>query len=98
MVDRSLLRLRRLFHSATDVDEVVNDNAETDPAIHSTRSLVAATAEAVSQEGPRVVSLRLLPPAPAARTGAHHAEGGGFSAFECAANPIPQALLLRADS
>src|SRR5215470_7297928 len=48
MVDRGLLRLRRLFHSATDVDEVVSDDAEADPAIHSDRSLVAATAKAVS--------------------------------------------------
>src|SRR5215470_1216125 len=48
MVDRGLLRLRRLFHSATDVDEIVGDDAEADPAIHSNRSLVAATAKAVS--------------------------------------------------
>jgi len=43
MVDRGLLRLRRLFHSATDVDEVVGDDTEADPAIHSDRSLVAAS-------------------------------------------------------
>src|SRR5215470_1510140 len=48
MVDRGLLRLRRLFHSATDVDEIVGDDAEADPAIHSNRSLVAAAAKAVS--------------------------------------------------
>src|SRR5262252_299789 len=48
IVDRGLLRLRRLFHSATDVDEVVSYDAEADPAIHSDRSLVAATAKAVS--------------------------------------------------
>src|SRR5262249_29663525 len=48
MVDRGLLRLRGLFHSATDIDEVVGDHAEADPAIHSDRSLVAATAKAVS--------------------------------------------------
>src|SRR6266852_5694003 len=42
------LRLRRLFHSAADVDEVVGDDAEADPAIHSDSSLVTATAETVS--------------------------------------------------
>src|SRR5215469_16421375 len=48
MVARGLLRLGRLFQSAADVDEVVGDDAEADPAFHSSRSLVAATAEAVS--------------------------------------------------
>src|SRR5262249_52442993 len=44
----SLLRRRVLFHDAADVDEVVGDDAEAAPALHSSRALVAATAEAVS--------------------------------------------------
>jgi hypothetical protein len=47
-VAKSLLRLRCLTHSEADVDEVVGDDAKADPALHSSRSLVAATAEAVS--------------------------------------------------
>jgi hypothetical protein len=38
----------RLLYNAVDVDEIVGDDAEADPALHSGRSLVAATAEAVS--------------------------------------------------
>ena len=36
------------MHGATDVDEVVGDDAEADPAIHPEGSLVPATAESVS--------------------------------------------------
>jgi hypothetical protein len=48
MGGQGLLRLRRLFQNAADVDEVVGDDAEANPAIHSGRSLVAATAKALS--------------------------------------------------
>src|SRR5215471_2458851 len=51
MAARSLLRPRRLFHSATDVDDGIADDAEANPALHSGKSLVAATAEAVSPFG-----------------------------------------------
>jgi hypothetical protein len=43
-----LLRLCRLFHSSADVNEVVGDDAEADPAIHPDGSLVPETAESVS--------------------------------------------------
>ena len=36
------------MHGATDVDEVVGDDAEADPAVHSDIALVAAAAEAMS--------------------------------------------------
>src|ERR1700704_6951976 len=50
MMARSSLRRGRLFHGvhcATDVDDIVGDNAEPDPPVHSDESLVAATGEAV---------------------------------------------------
>ena len=36
------------MHGATDVDEVVGDDAEADPAVHSDIALVTAAAEAMS--------------------------------------------------
>jgi len=36
-----------LFHSAADVDEIVGDDAEPDPAVHPDEALVAAAGEAV---------------------------------------------------
>ena len=51
MAVRNLLRLRRLLQDAADVDERVADDAETDPATHSCRPLVAATIETVSSFG-----------------------------------------------
>ena len=41
-------RSRLLFHDATDVDDVVGDDAETHPAVHSDGALVSAAVEAVS--------------------------------------------------
>src|SRR5271165_4359243 len=41
-------RSRLLFHHATDVDDVVGDDAETHPAVHSDGALVPAAVEAVS--------------------------------------------------
>jgi hypothetical protein len=43
-----LLGLCRPFHNAADVDEVIGDYAEANPALHSDRLFVTATAEAVS--------------------------------------------------
>ena len=44
-----MLRLhRRLCHPATDVDECVGDEAEADPALHSTVAFVAAPIETVA--------------------------------------------------
>jgi hypothetical protein len=40
--------LKLLFDGATDVDDVVGDEAETHPAVHSDRALVSAAVEAVS--------------------------------------------------
>jgi hypothetical protein len=45
---QGLLRLRHSFDRAADIDEVVGDDAEADPATRSDRPLVAATAETVS--------------------------------------------------
>ncbi len=45
---RAGLLSRLLFHGATDVDEVVGDDAEADPAVHADIALVAAAREAVS--------------------------------------------------
>src|ERR1700691_5600184 len=45
---RSDLRGSFLFHRATDVDDIVGDDAEPDPTVHSDESLVAATDEAVA--------------------------------------------------
>jgi hypothetical protein len=42
------LRSRLVFHDATDVDDVVGDDAETHPAVHSDGALVSAAVEAVS--------------------------------------------------
>jgi hypothetical protein len=39
---------RLLLHVTTDVDDVVGDDAEADPAVHSNVALVAAAGEAVS--------------------------------------------------
>ena len=39
---------RRLCHPATDVDEGVGDDAEADPALHSTVAFVAAPIETVA--------------------------------------------------
>src|ERR1700724_1389170 len=39
---------RLLFDRTADVDDVVGDDAEPDPAVHSDESLVATTGEAVS--------------------------------------------------
>src|SRR5262245_51374382 len=47
-VGEELLGLCCPFDDTADIDEVVGDDAEADPAIHSDSSLVAATAEAVS--------------------------------------------------
>jgi len=46
-------RDRLLLDGATDVDDVVSDDAEADPAVHSDVALVAATTEAVSALGRR---------------------------------------------
>ena len=46
-----------LFHSAADVDEVVGDDAEPDPAFHSVVALVAAANEAVPALGDADASL-----------------------------------------
>jgi hypothetical protein len=46
---RDGLRDRVLFHGATDVDDVVGDDAEADPAVHSDVALVTAAVEAVSR-------------------------------------------------
>jgi hypothetical protein len=48
MLASDLLSLGGLFHNIADVDEVVGDDTETNPAIHSGSSPVAATVEAVS--------------------------------------------------
>src|SRR5580704_7001477 len=40
--------MRLLFHGATDVDDVVGDDAEAHPAVHSDVALVSAAVEAVS--------------------------------------------------
>jgi hypothetical protein len=37
-----------LFHGSADVDDVVCNDAEADPAVHSDEALVAATGEAVA--------------------------------------------------
>ena len=37
-----------LFDGATDIDDVVGDNAEADPAVHSDVALLAAAIEASS--------------------------------------------------
>ena len=42
------LRGRLLFHRATDVDDIVGDDAEPDPAVHSDVALVAAAVEAMA--------------------------------------------------
>jgi hypothetical protein len=47
-VARSRLRGRFLFERATDVDEIIRNDAEADPSVHSDESLVAAAREAVS--------------------------------------------------
>ena len=41
-------RGRLLLHCATDVDHIVGDDTEPDPAIHSGEALVAATPQSVS--------------------------------------------------
>src|SRR5262249_43278574 len=38
-------------HGATDVDDVIGDDAETNPAVHSDKSLVSAACEAVAPLG-----------------------------------------------
>ena len=45
---RGGLRGRLLFHGATDVDDIVGDDAKPDPAVHSDVALVSAAVEAVS--------------------------------------------------
>ena len=45
---RDGLRSRVLFDGATDIDDVVGDNAEADPAVHSDVALLAAAIEASS--------------------------------------------------
>ena len=45
---RAALSSRLFFHGSTDVDDVVGDHAEADPAAHSDEALVAAAPEAVS--------------------------------------------------
>jgi hypothetical protein len=45
------------FHGAPDVDEVVGDDAEADPAVHSDIALVAAAAQAMSPFGDADASL-----------------------------------------
>jgi len=42
------LRQRLLLHGATNVDDVVGDDAEPDPAVHSDVTFVAAAIEAVA--------------------------------------------------
>ena len=37
-----------LLYGATDVDDIVGDDAEPDPTVHSDKAFVAATLEAVS--------------------------------------------------
>ena len=46
-----------LFHGATDVDKVIGDDAEPDPAVHSDEALVAAAAEPVPSLGDADASL-----------------------------------------
>src|ERR1700730_15305971 len=57
-------RLRGLlfFHRAADVDEIVSDHAESDPAFHSDEALVAATIETVSPLDDADASLASGPP------------------------------------
>src|SRR5580658_4126908 len=45
---RDELKSRLLFHDPADVDDVVGDDAETHPAVHSDGTLVSAAVEAVS--------------------------------------------------
>ena len=45
-MDRLLPRL--LFHRAANVDDVVGDDAEANPAVHSVEAFVVATIETVS--------------------------------------------------
>src|SRR5580692_10770356 len=45
---RDELKSRLLFHDPADVDDVVGDDAETHPAVHSDAALVSAAVEAVS--------------------------------------------------
>jgi hypothetical protein len=42
------LRDGLLFHSSTDVDDIVSGDTKADPAFHSDEALVAATIEAMS--------------------------------------------------
>ena len=42
------MRGRLLFHGATDVNDIVGDDAEPHPAVHSDVALVAAAVETVS--------------------------------------------------
>src|SRR5258705_2803742 len=63
----SWLRLRRLtdrlvFHCATDVDDVVGDDAEPDPTLHSGIAFVAAAIEPVSPLDHADASLASGPP------------------------------------
>src|SRR5207245_6380072 len=63
----SWLRLRRLldglfFHCATDVDDVVCDDAEPDPTLHSGIAFVAAAIEPVSPLDHADASLASGPP------------------------------------
>src|SRR5258708_7603623 len=48
MVARSSLRSGLLFHGTTDVDNIVGNDPEPNPSVHSDESLVAAAREAVS--------------------------------------------------
>ena len=42
-----------LFHRTTDVDDIVGDDPEADPAVHSEVALVAAAAPRISTAGKR---------------------------------------------
>src|ERR1700738_5087738 len=48
LVSRSDLKGCLLFHGATDIDNIVGDDAEPDPTVHSDVALVAAAVEAIA--------------------------------------------------
>ena len=48
MVSRDGLRSRLFFHGVPDVDQVIGDDAEANPAVHADIALVAAAVKAVS--------------------------------------------------
>jgi hypothetical protein len=56
------LRSGLLFQCATDVEEIVGDDAEPDPTLHSGLALVAAAAEPVSPLDDTDASLASGPP------------------------------------